>query len=145
LELKSKKAERKSSPAWKYDWDPVRWVYLETTLKSRPAYIGFCDDDDSLTIYLHFTRIRDSKGNWLDYDTWIEKYGALPGPGYPFGCTAVSKGTITKIQEIEETFPGSTGRCWVCGKQISKGKFCGPEHEGLWRFIGYDMEVFEPE
>lgn len=133
-----------NSPAWDFDWTSVGWVHLMTRTKSRPEYIGYVDEDEGPHVYLIRPQILNKNGKWVDSWTWREEIGPLPGlpnsPSY-FGEVIVYKWDITKIREID--FPGEINRCWYCGKRISRGRFCEPRHEFVFRGMGLDWEMLD--
>ena len=136
---------------WHYDWDSARWVYLETKVKSRPAYIGFVDEDEGPRVYLLCPVIRNREGRWVDSWTWREEVGPLSGDEVEgdtvfvqgnFGEVIVYKWDITKIKPIEDDHAPEFGRCWFCGKKIGKGRFCEDQgHEAAFKWIGLDQEM----
>ena len=109
------------------DWNDQGWVYLETT--DGRAFTGYLNEQDGEYVYLHFTRIRDREGDWLDYWTWAEKNGELPSLDRLWGCAGVKKAVVRVAKTIGETYPGDVGRCWVCGRKVTEGHLCGSECE----------------
>jgi hypothetical protein len=128
-------------PGWDYNWGPVAWVHLKTRIKSRPEYIGFVDDDEGPSVYLIRPQIRSKEGQWLDSWTWREKVGPLPEHALNdyFGEVIVYKWDITEIEEVD--YPGEIDRCWFCGKKVSRGRFCEPRHEFVFRMMRLDLEM----
>lgn len=123
-----------SSPG-PFNWDDQRWVYIETV--DGAAYTGYVSEQDSEYVYLHFTRIRDRTGAWLDYWTWTERNGKLPSVDALWGCAGVMKRMARIVTKIEETYPGDVGRCWVCGRRISEGHLCSSECEDAYNSFPY--------
>lgn len=138
---------RASRNPWHFDWDSARWVYLETNIKSRPAYIGFVDEDMGPHVYLLCPLIRNGEGRWIDSWTWREELGQLPhlkgmDPGGYYGEVIVYKWTIKRIKEVDDHHPPEIGRCWSCGKRVTRGRFCDdPGHEAAFRMMGLDQEM----
>ena len=133
-----------SDDPWNYDWDSARWVFIETNIKSRPAIIGFVDEDEGIRVYLLCPTIRTKEGKWVDSWTWREEIGPLPqlpGGHEFFGEVVVYKPSIKKIRELRDDDAPSFGRCWRCGTRIERGRFCSPACEAGWRFLGLDSEM----
>lgn len=139
-------SEAKDDP-WHYDWEAARWVHLETKLKSRPAYIGFVDEDEGPNVYLLCPMILNREGKWIDSWTWRERIGPLPqlkslDPAKFFGEVIVYKWTIKRIKRIRGDRPPMIKRCWTCGKRIPRGLFCeDAAHEAAFQKIGLDKEM----
>jgi hypothetical protein len=115
------------------NWNDQGWVYLETT--DGREFTGYLNEQDGEYVYLHFTRIRDKGGDWLDYWTWAEKNGGIPSLDRLWGCAGVKKAVVRVAKSIGETYPGDVGRCWVCGRKVSEGHLCSSECEEAYNTL----------